>query len=168
MDDAGLDDAGLDGAGLDGAGLDGAGLGPTRRYTVRPARVDELAVCAAIYVRVLSDTFTWLPPERHRTADFLKAAREEEIFVAVEGDRILGIAALYRPQNFLHSLYVLERGHGIGKALLDHVIAAAGGVLSLKCQIANLGAQAFYRREGFLRLEEGEDDGVKWVRLAKG
>ena len=132
---------------MDDAGLRGG-------FTVRRARAAELARCARLYVRVLSDTFTWIPPERHREEDFLVAAREEEVYVAVEGGRILGLAAFYRPQNFLHSLYVAERGRGIGKALLDHVIATAGGALSLKCQAANASAQAFYVREA-LPLHRG-------------
>ena len=158
---------------MDDAGVGGAG--PTERraggFTIRRARPEELAACAEIYVRVLTDTFTWVPPDRHREEDFLKAAREEEIYVAVEtrdGARIVGMAALYRPQRFLHSLYVTERGRGIGKALLDHVAAAAGGALSLKCQAANRGAQAFYVREGFRCTEAGEDGGVAWLRFVRG
>ena len=54
------------------------------------------------------------------------------------------------------------------KALLDHVLAQTGGVLALKCQAANLGAQAFYDREGFICIEAGEDDGVKWLRYVRG
>ena len=146
--------------------MDDAGLTPG--LTLRRARVDELALCAGLYVRVLSDTFTWVSSDRHRAADFLAAARDEEIFVAVLGGRIVGMAALYRPQLFLHSLYVTERGRGIGKALLDHVFAAAGGRLSLKCQAANLAAQAFYVREGFRCTEAGEDGGVAWLRFVRG
>ena len=134
---------------------------------VRRARADELAACATLYVRVLRDTFTWVPPERHRTEDFLTAARDEEVFVAVEDGRIVGLAALYRPQAFLHSLYVEQRGRGVGKALLDHVLAETDGRLALKCQAANLGAQAFYDREGFVCIEAGEDDGVKWLRYVR-
>ncbi|MBL8554454.1 MAG: GNAT family N-acetyltransferase [Phenylobacterium sp.] len=146
--------------------MDDAGLTPV--LGVRHARPDELSACADLYVRVLSDTFTWIPKDRHRAEDFLRAARDEDIFVAVEAGRILGLAALYRPQAFLHSLYVAERGRGIGKALLDHVVAAAGGRLSLKCQTANLGAQAFYVREGFRCTEAGEDGGVAWLRFVIG
>lgn len=146
--------------------MDDAGL--TSGLTLRRARFDELAICAGLYVRVLRDTFTWLPPERHRAEDFLAAARDEEVFVAAEAGRIVGMAALYRPQQFLHSLYVTERGRGIGKALLHYVIAAAGGRLALKCQAANLGAQAFYVREGFRCTEAGEDGGVAWLRYVRG
>lgn len=146
--------------------MDDAGLTPG--LVLRRARADELATCAGLYVRVLTDTFTWLPPERHRAEDFLAAARDEEIFVAVEAGRIVGLAALYRPQAFLHSLYVTDRGRGIGKALLRYVLVAAGGNLSLKCQAANLGAQAFYAREGFRCIEAGEDGGVAWLRFVSG
>jgi GNAT superfamily N-acetyltransferase len=142
--------------------LDDAGL------SVRRARPDELAECARVYVRVLTDTFTWLPSDRHSEADFLNAARDEEIYVALERGRIVGVAALYRPQTFLHSLYVTERGRGIGRILLHHVLAAAGGRLSLKCQTANTGAQAFYDREGFRCVEAGEDGGIAWLRFVRG
>jgi ribosomal protein S18 acetylase RimI-like enzyme len=141
--------------------LDHAGL------SVRRARPDELADCARVYVRVLTDTFTWLPSDRHSEADFLNAARDEEIYVALERGRIVGVAALYRPQTFLHSLYVTERGRGIGRILLHHVLAAAGGRLSLKCQTANTGAQAFYDREGFRCVEAGEDGGIAWLRFVR-
>ena len=141
--------------------MDDAGL------SVRRARPDELADCARVYVRVLTDTFTWLPSDRHSEADFLNAARDEEIYVALEHGRIVGVAALYRPQTFLHSLYVTERGRGIGRILLHHVLAAAGGRLSLKCQTANTGAQAFYDREGFRCVEAGEDGGIAWLRFVR-
>ena len=137
---------------------------------VRHARSDELGACADLYVRVLSDTFTWLPVERHKREDFLRAARDEEIYVAVEGRAILGIAGFYRPQNFLHSLYVDARGAGVGRRLLHHVLLVAEpGPVSLKVQAPNLRAQAFYRREGFLCTEHGRDPGsdVAWLRLVR-
>ena len=140
---------------------------------IRRAWSEERGACADLYVRVLIDTFTWLPPERHKRDDFLRAAKDEEIYVAVEdragGGRILGLAGFYRPQNFLHSLYVIERGRGVGRALLDHVCAVADGPLSLKVQAPNTRAQAFYRREGFVCTEEGRDLGsdIDWLRLVR-
>ena len=136
---------------------------------VRRARPQELDACADLYVRVLRETFTWLPPQRHRREDFLRAAGEEEIYVAVEDGRILGIAGFYRPQNFIHSLYVDVRGRGVGKALLGRMAAVADGPLSLKVQAPNRRAQAFYRREGFLCTERGRDPGsdIDWLRLVR-
>ncbi len=137
---------------------------------VRRARSDEIGICADLYVRVLRDTFTWLPPERHRRDDFLRAARDEEIYVAVEDGRVLGLAGFYRPQNFIHSLYVDARGRGIGRRLLGHVLLVAEpGPVSLKVQAPNLRAQAFYEREGFVGLEHGQDLGsdVAWIRYAR-
>ncbi|HLZ74355.1 GNAT family N-acetyltransferase [Phenylobacterium sp.] len=136
---------------------------------IRRARSDELGACADLYVRVLSETFTWLPPARHRREDFLRAAKEEEIYVAVDGGCVLGLAAFFRPQNFLHSLYVDARGGGVGKALLDHVASVADGPLSLKVQAPNLRAQAFYGREGFRCTERGRDPGsdIDWLRLVR-
>lgn len=119
---------------------------------------------------MLRDTFTWLPAWRHNAQDFLADAREEEIYVAVSDRRIVGFAAYHRPGDFLHSLYVSERGLGVGKALLARVTAESAGDLSLKCQAKNRRAQAFYRREGFRVIEIGQDawpEGTTWVRMAR-
>ncbi len=147
--------------------MDHAGLTPA--LEIRRARPDELGRCADLYVKVLRETFTWLPQDRHRREDFLRAAQEEEVYLAQAEGEILGIAALYRPQSFLHSLYVDVRGLGVGRALLDHVAAAAGGPLSLKVQEPNARARAFYAREGFTCVEHGRDPGseVAWLRLVR-
>ena len=140
-----------------------------RGLEIRRARPEELPACADLYVKVLTETFTWLPAERHDRREFLRSARDEDIYVALEAGRILAVAGFYRPMNFIHSLYVLERGRGVGKALLDHLAGVARGPLSLKLQAANLRAQAFYAREGFVVTERGRDPGsdITWLRLTR-
>lgn len=133
---------------------------------LRRVRPEELPIAAAIYQKVLRETFTWLPAARHNAQVFLSDARDEDVYVAVADHRIVGVAALFAVDSFLHSLYVGERGQGVGKALLDHLTREAPGTLSLKCQMANTRARAFYRREGFKELDEG-DDGAHWVRMAR-
>lgn len=131
-------------------------------------RPDELAACAAIYVRVLRETFTWMDPDFHQADTFLQQAKSEEIYVAEASGEIVGLLAFWPPQNFIHSLYVTERGRGIGKALLDAVAARAKGPLSLKVQQPNIRARAFYAREGFRPMEFGRDvSGVDWIRLER-
>jgi GNAT superfamily N-acetyltransferase len=152
--------------------VDYAGLKPALNagpLELRRARPEELGLCAALYVKVLRETFTWLPPDRHHPEEFLRAAQEEEVFVAVADGEILGIAALFRPQGFLHSLYVDARGVGVGAALLDHVAATLDGPLSLKVQEPNARARAFYARQGFVCVEHGRDPGsdVAWLRLVR-
>jgi len=136
---------------------------------VRRARLEELPVAAAIYQRTLRDTFTWIPAWRHNAQDFLRDAGSEEIYVAVAEGRVVGVAGFFRPDNFLHSLYAAQRGGGVGKALLDHIVACADGPVSLKCQALNLRAQAFYEREGFKVVEHGRDppSGPPWVRMLR-
>jgi ribosomal protein S18 acetylase RimI-like enzyme len=136
---------------------------------IRRARPEELDACADVYIEVLRSTFTWQPPERHQRADFFRGARDEEIYVALLDGHIVGMAGFYRPQDFLHSLYVTQRGRGIGKALLDHISATSSRPVSLKVQSPNLRAQAFYAREGFICVEEGRDPGsdVSWRRLVR-
>lgn len=137
---------------------------------IRRAAADEIDACAALYEKVLAETFTWVRPDRLPTADDFRAdAEEEDVYVAVDDGRIIGIAAVDAPMNFLHSLYVAERGRGVGKALLDHVCAQADGPVTLKVQAANLRAEAFYRREGFRVLLRGEDPppGLPWIKMVK-
>lgn len=118
---------------------------------------------------MLRETFTWVEPETHKGEDFLKAAEIEEVYVAVEAGDILGLAAFYRPGDFIHSLYVDARGRGIGKALIDHLETVSDGPLSLKVQRPNWRAQAFYAREGFVVIEEGQDPppGAAWLRMRR-
>lgn len=146
--------------------MDDAGLTPG--LVVRRALPEELEACADLYVQVLRETFTWIDPARHRREDFLQAAREEEVYVALDRGRLVAVAALYAPQNFLHSLYVEDRGRGIGRALLEHIAERLDGPMSLKCQAANGAAQAFYEREGFVATDAGEDNGVAWIRYVRG
>ena len=136
---------------------------------IRRARPDEIEACADLYLQVLTETFTWIPPERHDRGEFLRSVRDEAIYVAVDGGRIVGVAGFVPSMSFLHSLYVAERGRGIGKALLDHVAARARGPLSLKVQAQNFRAQAFYAREGFTAAGRGRDpmSDVDWIRLER-
>jgi GNAT superfamily N-acetyltransferase len=139
------------------------------RLEIRRARPGEIEACADLYLKVLTDTFVWIPRERHDRNEFLRAVGDEEIYVAVEDGQVVGVAGYYPPMRFIHSLYVEERGRGIGKALLDHLAERAGGNLSLKVQALNVRAQAFYLREGFRPTERGRDPetDVAWIRMVR-
>ncbi|MFO1235672.1 MAG: GNAT family N-acetyltransferase [Alphaproteobacteria bacterium] len=138
--------------------------------SVRRAAPEELPEAAALYERVARATLPWLPPESQSAATFLEAAAEEAVFVAVAAGRIVGLAALYEPEHFLHSLFVDAdwQGQGVGLALLKAAASAAAGPLSLKVQLRNTGARRFYAREGFQEADGGGEGDAAWVRLVRG
>jgi ribosomal protein S18 acetylase RimI-like enzyme len=136
---------------------------------VRPARAHETDACADLYDRVVRATFTWLDVGDPR-ARFLEEAREEEVLVALDDGQLVGLAAFYRPDTYLHSLYVdpSAHGRGVGTALLDHVQSLSRAPLSLKVQALNAAARRFYDRRGFVEIEEGQDpDGSRWIRMRR-
>lgn len=142
----------------------------TLSVSIRSARADELQTCAELYERSGNTAFTWRPQNWFRAADFLHIAKDEEIYVAESRGAILGIMAFFRPQNFIHCLYIdpSAQGFGIGSALIEAADNIAGGPLALKVDEANTRAREFYDRHGFRPDGEiGVDHGVKWLRLTK-
>ena len=138
--------------------------------TIRRMRPDELDACAALYDRVVRATFAWFTDLGDQAAKFRHEADDEEVYVALTGERLVGLAAFYRPDNFLHSLYVEHEAHGqgIGSALMAHIELIADGPVSLKVQTRNTSARRFYEHKGFRVVEEGRDsDGAQWVRMSR-
>ena len=132
--------------------------------TIRPARAEELLACAALYERV-AQRFDWEEPGVRTAESKLSSFEGEEVFVAHEGETLVGFLSLWRADNFVHSLFAEPQGRGIGPALLAHVAAGADGPLSLKCVDLNSDAQRFYRRQGFFPVDRGESRGRAWTRF---
>lgn len=127
---------------------------------VRPGLEEDLAACAALYERVVRDTFTWFDSSELTDQPFWEAAPHEALFVGHLDGQLAGLASLYAPDNFLHSLYVEDeaRGRGVGSALFNHVRSLTGGAMSLKVQKRNTGAIDFYRKRGLVITGEGDTD----------
>jgi ribosomal protein S18 acetylase RimI-like enzyme len=139
--------------------------------TIRRGDEADLAACAALYERVVQETFTWFAAEELTDAPFWDAAEVEELYVAERNGVLVGLASVYRPDRFLHSLYVEHnvRGQGVGSALFDHVRQVVGGPISLKVQKLNTGAIDFYRRRGLQVVDTGDEDqrGGGWFLMAE-
>jgi len=142
----------------------------TLAVSIRRARADELQTCAELYERSGNAAFTWRPKNWFHAAAFHKITKSEEIYVAESRGAILGIMAFYRPQNFIHCLYIdpSAQGFGIGSALIEAADNIAGGPLALKVDEANSRARTFYDRHGFRPDGEiGVDHGIPWLRMTK-
>ena len=165
----------------------------TLSLTIRTVRgAAETAVAAALYVRSGTASFTWRPDGHFLAADFTRFAEEEEVWLALLGDAperdrevarqsnneaaksdlpLLGILSLFRPENFIHCLYVDPDAQrlGVGKALVAHVRKIVDAPLTLKLDVPNRRAIAFYEATGWERMtgldDQGVDDaGIKWAR----
>lgn len=136
---------------------------------IRRALSEELADCAALVDRGARDNFVWARLG-NVAAEFMAAARDEEVYIARDGVDIVGVAAFYRPGNFIHYLFVDDgwRSRGIGGDLLAVVGSLAGAPVSLKVDAQNLRAREFYEREGLIAFESGQDpDGSGWLRMGR-
>jgi len=78
-----------------------------------------------------------------------------EIFVA--GDPVVGYLAFQPEKAHITGFYCARQGHGIGKALLDH-LKEGRDYLRLNTHVPNVAAQRFYRREGFMPVTEMDGD----------
>ena len=135
----------------------------------RAANDDDITACAALYERVIAAAFSWRPAGYHSAAEFLGFAAQEEVWLAEQDGAVVGLLSFYRPGNFIHALYVDPgaQGRGIGRALVETVVASATGPVALKVPEPAAGARAFYARLGFLEAERGVEDGIGWRLLRR-
>jgi len=140
--------------------------------TIRTARsASDIAQAAALYQRSGTAAFTWRPPGYFQADDFKHFAEDEEVWLALAGDALVGILSLFRADNFIHCLYVDPDAQrlGVGRALVAHVRQEVGQPLTLKLDTPNRNAIAFYERTGWVRMTGPEDfgtdaAGVNWAR----
>lgn len=137
---------------------------------VRKIKINEHSVCARIYEQAWNVAL----PDHQRTIsinDFRNEIEGELTLVAVFDGQIMGYISIWQPDWFIHHLYVdpIAHSHGVGTALISYLErVAAPHRISLKCQIANTGANGFYTALGFSPAhEDGIDEFGKWERLEK-
>jgi GNAT superfamily N-acetyltransferase len=134
---------------------------------VRPFRPGDEEACAGIFNRAWAGALLDVPRQMDGR-EFLNQTRGEEVLIAEADGRLLGFAAVYRPDAFIHHLFVEPafQRRGVGGALLDCALALAGGSATLKCLRRNGGAWAFYARSGWREVEQGADEWGPWGRFA--
>ncbi|HVO03631.1 MAG TPA: GNAT family N-acetyltransferase [Candidatus Cybelea sp.] len=136
---------------------------------IRPARDGDHEACADVFLAAYRQAFPHHSPDYYAPNLYYDSIAGEQQFVALVGGEIIAVLSIYWPENFIHSLYVRpsRQGGGIGRRLLEAVLARARGVCELKCDRANQRAIAFYRHLGWREVGEGIADTGPWVRLRK-
>jgi ribosomal protein S18 acetylase RimI-like enzyme len=121
-------------------------------WTIRAARSDDTPALCDIYLTVRRTAFTWVDPSRFHREDFLTHTKDEAVFVCQrENGGIVGFLALWKPENFIHMLYVRPefQGQGAGTALLKALPNWPRRRYRLKCLVKNKRALAYYEAMGF-------------------
>lgn len=142
---------------------------------IRPATSGDVPVIAQLarqiwpvaYKEILSSAqLDYMLHLFYRPESLQKQISKGQQFFLIEAPLPVGFAAIgpiEAPLWKLHKLYVLPewQGKGLGKKLLNHVIAAArnAGAAGLTLQVNRFNpAQDFYRREGFHVIAEKDFD----------
>ena len=96
-------------------------------------------------------------PETLRQRVDAELRSEWDLYVAVRGERVVGMLALKPVPAILDQIFVApgEQRKGIGKALLDVAKQRMRDGFTLRMAAANEEARRFYEAEGLERLGEG-------------
>jgi GNAT superfamily N-acetyltransferase len=134
---------------------------------IRAALRDEWPVCADIYVRSGRAAFTWVDPDLFQVSKIADWAEQgEELYLAFDQRQPVAMMSFWRPDSFIHNLFVdpHAQGRGAGTALLGFAYAIADGLVSLKCSALNGPALRFYERRGMIEVDRGRrPDGDPYV-----
>lgn len=112
--------------------------------------------------------FPWADPATFELLDFDQATQDERLLVATFQQIPMGFIAWWPPDNFIHSLFIdpLFVGKGVGKSLLHACLNEVGRPATLKCNLANQNALAFYYSQGWLPIQEVETTPDSYLLLA--
>ncbi|EEX12914.1 GCN5-related N-acetyltransferase [Citreicella sp. SE45] len=120
----------------------------TVQHSPRLAGPDDVPGIAAVLNRWIDET-TWMPRSMPPSdiEDIIRTALPDRN-IWVLGDPIEAYLSLDPRVSKIGALYCSRTGEGCGKALMDRA-KEGRDFLWLHTNVPNLGAQRFYRREGF-------------------
>jgi putative acetyltransferase len=124
---------------------------------IRQLRRDEMAEAASVHRAAFDERLPWLSgrytPAQDASYFAGRVFKECEVWGALSGARLLGIAAFR--EGWIDQLYVLPpaQGAGIGASLLD-IPKRRQRSLRLWTFQRNDSARRFYEKRGFVAIEE--------------
>jgi ribosomal protein S18 acetylase RimI-like enzyme len=139
----------------------------TAAFSIRPYAPSDAAACAHVFDCAWNAGHPYAPREIDIAVFQVNTEREHILVAEQDGQGVVAFASVYEPEGFVHNLYVdpAFQGRGIGTALLARAVALVGGRATLKCQIRNEGALAFYRNLGWIEIVGGEGEFGAWVAM---
>ncbi|WP_417735119.1 GNAT family N-acetyltransferase [Rosistilla oblonga] len=131
-----------------------------QQKSIRRATPADTIDAGRIFRDVVSSAH-WLPVASRLQTDFAAASEGEDVFVCCDAENVVqGFVAVWRPEAFIHHLYVDSRfrNQGVGTLLLDSLDSWLPRPWTLKCANANHAAMAFYLSRGWRLIAEGENE----------
>ncbi len=137
---------------------------------VRPFEPEDCRRCAQILTEAGRQAFFWTNWPDFDQERFSQATAEEMLLVAEASGVVIGFVAVHVPSSFVHHLYIDPQTYrrGVGGLLLDAALDRHGPASTLKCQVRNEAARAFYRQAGW--VEDAAIGGIDelgdwlWIR----
>lgn len=123
-----------------------------------------------LYLDVRQGAFSWLNTESYLLSDFERDTKGESIYVAMEGEEILGFISIWDADNFIHHLYLSlnAQGQNVGSKLVGFAISLNPKSLKLKCMVKNESAIRFYEKNGFVKESKVMDSEGGYYLLCFG
>nr|WP_071608982.1 GNAT family N-acetyltransferase [Entomohabitans teleogrylli] len=137
-----------------------------KNLQIRAWRESDRPFLRTLYLHTRRHAWTWMDGSRWRLEDFDALIRGERVLVASVSGHRAGFAAIWLPDNFLHSLFVAPQwqGKGIGSALLQAAQDTFTSTGALKCLVKNDAARRFYLRHGWHIASRGDaPQGDYWL-----
>lgn len=127
---------------------------------IKKFETSDLPALAQLYLEERQRTFHWMPKESFKMYDFFKDTLNEEIYVIFDRVMTVGFISIWKPDNFIHHLYIDSKYHkkGYGKKLLEYGLKHMGRPASLKCVVRNENAVQFYKSQGWKIKETAKDE----------
>lgn len=121
----------------------------------------DLEALRDLYFRARIDSFTWLNHSHYALDDFDKDTEGELVLVLEINRTIRGFISLYLPASFIHCFYIdiPYQRQGYGRLLLSTAKMYLRQPMQLKCLSRNAAALAFYKKEGWHKIEQIIVDG---------
>lgn len=132
---------------------------------IRESRDSDLPHLRELFLNERRRTFTEQDLSEFELDDFDKQTQGEYILAALVNNIPVGFISIWRPNNFIHHLYVdvKHQGKNLGTELLKAAILKTSFPITLKCLTSNIKAIEFYKKKGFVEKSRGNSSNGTYI-----
>jgi GNAT superfamily N-acetyltransferase len=136
--------------------------------TIRKAKKEDSDFLANIFLESRRSAFSWEDPAKFKLEDFYNQTEGEIIFLAEDSHKkILGFISIWEQDSFIHHLFISpeHQKKGIGTLLLNSLTPWLPLPWKLKCLTKNKPALNFYKKNGWIEIEQNTSNDGNYVLM---